>query len=507
MNTMLRCLQIEDSESDAALIVRMLEKAKFRVQGERVESAQDLRAALSRQTWDIIIADFHLPGFDAYKALRVLKETGLDIPFIGISGKMGDEIAAEIMKKGAADYLTKNRLERLIPVIKRELREARMRQRQLAAEANLIAEKERLWVTLCSIEEGVITTDCKGKVTLVSPTAEKLLNCRQVLNRSLAKVFSPINCETRKPCLCPAGQVLKSGARYEAKGASIIIDSHGAELMVTHSAFPIKDGRGVIVGIVVVFRDVTDEEKLNEVLQNSNRLKSIGNIANKISHIFGNLLGGIWGNIELAREYCQRNNTEKVSERLGVALNIFARTKELTNQLLTLAQEKKPILKSMAIAPILCQAAVFVLRGSSIKLEADLPANLWPCSIDKSLFRQAIENIVMNSRQAMPDGGFIRISAENLPADSDEIPGLFAEDTVRIAIVDNGPGIVGEKRCRDDLFCPEATTKKGFGLAIVDLIMKQHQGSVKVESQPGQGTTFFLYLPRAESLELFDHSK
>ncbi|EKD84145.1 MAG: Sensor protein, partial [uncultured bacterium] len=125
--TTLRCLQIEDSESDAALIFRMLKKARFKVQGERVESASELRTALSRQPWDVIIADFHLPSFDAYKALHILQETGLDIPFIGVSGKVGNEIAAEIMKRGAADYLTKNSLERLVPVIRRELREAETR--------------------------------------------------------------------------------------------------------------------------------------------------------------------------------------------------------------------------------------------------------------------------------------------------------------------------------------------------------------------------------------------
>ncbi|MBU1107139.1 MAG: response regulator, partial [Candidatus Riflebacteria bacterium] len=117
MTIPLQCLLVEDSESDAAIIIRLLEKADFKVQAERVESSNDMQTALTRQPWDIIIADYCLPGFDGGKALRVLKESGRDIPFISVSGQMGEETAVEMMKQGAADYLTKNHLERLASAV------------------------------------------------------------------------------------------------------------------------------------------------------------------------------------------------------------------------------------------------------------------------------------------------------------------------------------------------------------------------------------------------------
>ncbi len=127
MSEELRLLQVEDSESDARLIVRRLESAGYDVQAERVDNAGELRSALARQAWDVIISDHQLPQFDASAALEVLQESGLDLPFIVVSGTIGEEIAVAMMKAGAHDYLLKENLARLAPVVGREIREARMR--------------------------------------------------------------------------------------------------------------------------------------------------------------------------------------------------------------------------------------------------------------------------------------------------------------------------------------------------------------------------------------------
>ena len=127
MSTRLRVLLVEDSESDAALIVRYLNTAGYEVSWERVETSGQMRAALERPDWDIVIADYKLPGFDAPTALAILQQTGLDLPFVVVSGQIGEETAVALMRAGTHDYLMKDHLARLAPVVERELGEARMR--------------------------------------------------------------------------------------------------------------------------------------------------------------------------------------------------------------------------------------------------------------------------------------------------------------------------------------------------------------------------------------------
>lgn len=142
MNELLQILQVEDSASDAALIERTLARSGYRVTCERVVTAQEMRDALAKQNWDLIIADYRLPEFGAPSALSILHETGLDVPFIVVSGAMGEEVAVAMMRAGAQDYLLKHDLARLAPAVERELRDARTRRQREQAERAL-TERDR----------------------------------------------------------------------------------------------------------------------------------------------------------------------------------------------------------------------------------------------------------------------------------------------------------------------------------------------------------------------------
>src|SRR5208283_246019 len=154
MSKPLRLLQIEDSESDADIILRLLMQAGFEVFSRRVDDAEGLRHALEDPTWDVIIADYHLPGFDAPGALRILQECGHDILCIVVSGKMGEDIAVEMMKSGAHDYLTKNNLTRLVPAVERELAEAAARRESRRAQEELQGSEERLALAVDATQLG-----------------------------------------------------------------------------------------------------------------------------------------------------------------------------------------------------------------------------------------------------------------------------------------------------------------------------------------------------------------
>ena len=135
MSRLLRILQVEDDESDAAMVVRHMEQAGYSVQSLRVQDAEEMRQAIAEQAWDVVIADYHLPRFDAPGALRILLDAGLDTPFVVVSGVLGDDLGVQMMKAGAHDYLSKSDLGRLAAAVEREVREARGRhdRRTLAA--------------------------------------------------------------------------------------------------------------------------------------------------------------------------------------------------------------------------------------------------------------------------------------------------------------------------------------------------------------------------------------
>jgi len=144
MGTPIRVLVVEDSEDDAVLLVSGLRDAGYDPAFERVDTAEAMRAALATQPWDIVIADYSMPRFSASAALTVLQECGLDLPFIIVSGVIGEDAAVAAMKAGAHDYIMKGTLARLIPAVERELREAAVRQERKWAEEQLKSSHEQL---------------------------------------------------------------------------------------------------------------------------------------------------------------------------------------------------------------------------------------------------------------------------------------------------------------------------------------------------------------------------
>ena len=164
MKVPLRVLIVEDSEFDAQIMITLLRKGGYEVVHERVESADALRASLKSKNWQLILADYNLPAFNAPAALEVLKESGLDLPFIVVSGGIGEDIAVACMKSGAHDYLMKGNLHRLAPAVERELREAGNRASQREAKKELLESELRyrsLWETC---PDAVLLMDRSGRI-------------------------------------------------------------------------------------------------------------------------------------------------------------------------------------------------------------------------------------------------------------------------------------------------------------------------------------------------------
>lgn len=375
MNESLKLLLIEDSEDDAFLLLRDLRAAGFDVQCRRVQTEAEMAAALEGESWDAIISDFNLPSFNGSAALALARARGQDIPFLIVSGSLGEELAVEVMRAGAHDYLMKDNLRRLPEALRRELREARGR-------------RER--------------------------------RC------------------------------------------------------------------------------------LEEQLRQRQKLEAIGALAGGIAHDFNNILTGILGYLHLVRQ--------SVADRPDVRADLdeieFAsvRAKDLVRQILGFSRRE-----SAAIAP-LCLISVTreVLRllraslPSTIRLDVSVPASLPPILGSTTGIHQVLMNLCTNAAQAINGGhGTIRVTlGEHSVADPGQagFPELQPGKAVVLEVGDTGCGM--DEATQRRIFEPFFTTKSldggtGLGLATVIAIVRQHQGAVRVQSTPGQGSLFRVFFPAA----------
>jgi len=197
MSEELRVLQVEDSLSDAALTERSLTKAGYEVLSERVVNAQEMKAALAKQPWDLLIADYRLPEFDAPAALSVLQESGLDIPFIVVSGAIGEELAVAIMRAGAQDYLLKDDMARLAPAVEREIRDARTRRERAQAEQALNESREQFIEQAIALERQTVLL--QQRETMLREIHHRVKNNMQVMSSLLSlQSRAASNSETRR---------------------------------------------------------------------------------------------------------------------------------------------------------------------------------------------------------------------------------------------------------------------------------------------------------------------
>jgi len=372
-------------------------------------------------------------------------------------------------------------------------------------EQNLAEEKERLAVTLKSIGDGVITTDINGNVILLNYIAEKLTGWihEEAFGKPLKEVFNIINEKTRKPCKNPIEKVLEKGKVVGLANHTVLISKDGTERMIADSGAPIKDKDSKIIGVVLVFRDVTEKNKIEEEMNKILKLESLGILAGGIAHDFNNILTAILGNINLAKLYSQKD--PNLYELLLDAEKATYNSKNLTDQLLTFAKGGSPIKKTGMINKILEESLLFSLRGSNMKYEINIDNDLAIIDFDEGQMNQVFNNLTINSRQAMPNGGKLKVTAKNYFVNKDNIPLLNNGKYIKITFEDEGPGIPKENISK--IFDPFFTTKKngkGLGLASVFSIIKKHDGFINVENKTKKGVKFNIYLPLSSNTQYFD---
>lgn len=368
------------------------------------------------------------------------------------------------------------------------------------AELALASEREQLAVTLRSIGDGVITTDLDANIVLVNRIAEQLTGWSQeeAVGKPVEKVFKIIDEKTENHGRSPVDAVLASGEFFRMTDNTVLIARDGSRYSIEESGAPIFNRESEMIGVVLVFRDVTEERKNKEELLKAQKLESVGVLAGGIAHDFNNILAAILGNIELAG--MSVDSKSDAYPLLDSAKKASLRAKHLTQQLLTFSKGGDPVKQVTSIKNTITEATNFVLHGSALCCSYNIPDELWLVDIDPGQIAQVIQNLVINAKAAMPEGGNIRISGENVQEHSTDVPGWLADTRyVRVRVEDNGCGIAEEHL--DKIFDPYFSTKQegsGLGLAITHSIIKKHQGYIDVQSELGVGTVFTIYLPVSE---------
>ncbi|HTX22023.1 MAG TPA: CHASE domain-containing protein [Candidatus Aquilonibacter sp.] len=374
--------------------------------------------------------------------------------------------------------------------------QANARARAEADEAALAIEKEELAVTLFSIGDGVITTDGAAKIVSLNKAAQFLTGWSQAeaKGKPLAEVFRLIHEENRKTAADPVEGVLTTGKVVELGNHILLVARDGTERAIADSAAPIRGKDGKVTGTVLVFRDVTEKRKIEAQMFKESKLESVGLLAGGIAHDFNNMLAAIVGNLSLTR--LPGMSHEEQMNLMAEAEKGAMRARDLTQQLLTFARGGAPIKKTTRLNTLVREACEFAVRGSNVQCQYSLKDDAWPAEIDEGQFRQVLNNLVINARQAMPDGGKVEVSLENVELAAGVLPPLPAGKHVKVSIKDNGAGIKPELLPR--IFEPYFTTKKGgngLGLATAYSVVRKHDGIIKVDSAPGAGSVFQIFLP------------
>lgn len=482
----LRVLIVEDVEADALLLIRELRKNGFDPQYRRIESSEAMREAL-QESWDLVLSDFTLPRFNGVEALKILKAHDLDIPFIVVSGTIGENVAVSMMREGAHDYFLKGQLSRLAPAIERELRDAEERHARRKAEN----ERDRLFNLSLDM---FCVAGFDGYFKQLNPAWERTLgwSVEELLATPWLDLVHPDDLEKTRD----GGRELREGHaltdfqnRFRCKD-----DTYR---WISWNSLPLMEEERIFS----VARDITEQKNLGEQLRQAQKMEAVGQLAGGVAHDFNNQLTVIAGYSEILLQNLAEDDPER--QALEAVRQACVRAQGLTEQLLAFSRKQMLRPEVLNLDAVLEEMSGPLARmvGEQVELSLITDGALQNVKLDRRQFEQAIFNMVINARDAMPSGGKVTIETANIQIREDaagKYVGLLPGPHVMVLLRDTGEGI--PPNILHQIFEPFFTTKElgrgtGLGLSMVYGFVRQSGGTICVESEPKHGATFSLLFP------------
>ncbi len=627
--TCLRVLILEDNQRDAELFIQKLKEAHFEVEADTVDTEEAFVASLQSRVYDLILADYSIPEWSGLEAFRFVKRNGIGIPFVLVTGTLGEEAAVDLIKEGVADYILKDRLARLPSAVRQALEEKLIRDEAWRAKLALHDSEEKVRLLLDSTAEAIYGVNLQGNCTFCNPACARLLGyddpsdvlgkqmhslshtraegtpyaieeCRiclavrggrgihvdeQVLwkkdassfpvecwshpmlrdGKSIGSVVTFLDITERKQIeddLRRVAAVVESSqdaiisetldgiiltwnlgaeqiygySRAEVLGKSlgiivppdrqsefqgilkkiswgekveqlqtICVRKDGKQVPVSLSVSSIKDAHGKIVGASAIARDIAETKHLQEMFLQAQKMEAVGRLAGGVAHDFNNLLGVIIGYSDIVEGHLK--DDDPVRAKVAQIKKAGQGAARLTRQLLAFSRQQILDSRILDLNSVVTDVQKMLQRliGADVEMVMVLCPNLASVKADQGQMEQVIMNLIVNSRDAMPDGGTLTIETSNVELDDLYVlshPELTAGSFVMLAVTDTGTGIDAE--VQKHIFEPFFTTKEqgkgtGLGLSTVYGVVKQSGGSISVSSEVGRGTTFKIYLPQTQA--------
>jgi signal transduction histidine kinase/DNA-binding response OmpR family regulator len=493
---------LEDDPADVELVQAKLEDAGLACRITRVQTRDEFGETLWQDENDIILADYRLPMYDGMSALQLAQKLCPDIPFIFVSGTMGEEAAIEGLTEGATDYVLKQNLLRLGSAVKRALNEAKNRRERKGAQRALQESEAKMRSILENIGIGV---------ALISPKMEIL-----EINHRMREWHPGIDPGQRPICYrafndppgeevcdyCPTYKTLQDGLVHEA-----ITQTPHAGILRNYRIIssPIINASGEVTAAIEIVEDITEKLALESRLQQAQKMESMGSLAGGIAHDFNNIISVIMGCAELSMSDIPEKSP--IYQHQKQIFNAGQRAADLVQQILTFSRQKDPDKRALQISTIIKE--VLKMLRASLPTTIEIKQNIAPDSgmvlADATQIHQVLMNLCTNAAHAMRKNvGVLEIMLANVDLTFDDVkkyvdikPGAY----VKLTVSDTGTGM--DHRIIERVFDPYFTTKKagegtGLWLAVVHGIISQYGGAIEVQSEPGRGTAFHILIPRID---------
>jgi PAS domain S-box-containing protein len=489
---------VDDSAVDASALCERLNAVGYDVGTVRVSSAVEMRSALERGRYDLVLSDYHLECFSGLQALRLVQASGLDLPVIIVSGHIGEDRAIELMRAGARDVVTKENPGRLAPAVERELREAHERRERRRAEEALRAREQQYRELFENASDMVFTIDLQGRFTSVNRACEAITGYtrEEALTLGIGDVLAP-----EHQALAARLSSVPTGPMTQRRLVQLtIIGKHGRRIVTEVSWRPIVRDGGV-ASVEGIARDLTERRRLEEQLRQAQKMEAVGRLAGGIAHDFNNLLMAVTGYSELLLERLAHDDSlRRTAEEIR---NAAARAAGLTRQLLTFSRKQvlRPAVIDLNVVVAELESMLRRLIGEDVVFSTVLAPGAAQVKADRGQIEQVIVNLVVNARDAMPGGGRLVVAIRRVSIalpESDGYPGLPPGEYVVVEVQDTGVGMSDE--IQSHLFEPFFTTKDpgkgtGLGLSTAYGIVAQSGGRIIVQSAEGVGSSFRVLLP------------